>query len=734
MLIGDGDDVALVERAQQISGLEQGLARSTRTITALESLVREGNAVAADRTSQLRALERELLSRDAAIAAGKDREAALAQATAQSIAARDAQLADMAAQRDELAAQMLTTGHRIGRKLNQLRSRVAPRDTRRGRMVTLIGRFAEITLREGLGRAIASTWRYVFRPHASPSMLALPRAGFPILPATGAEPGAQLAVHADHPEFANYIATREPTPAQLEQQARDAESFAYRPLISVILPIYRLPLDVLEETIASLEAQTYPHWQGCLVWSDVHDLDGWRWLQERAANDPRFRIALLAENGGISRNSNAALELADGEFLALLDHDDTLTPWAFHDVVELLQSQPDLDFIYSDKDSISADGSLRQNALFKPGWSPEMLHSVNYLTHLNIMRTALVREIGGWNPDTDGAQDWDIFFRITERTHRIARLNSIMYHWRILPTSTATGLAAKPYAALGQLRSQQMHFERQDLSATVLPTAEGMFRVEWPATKGSADVVVFQSGSSSQLVTVLDSLRACHQDVLDRIFVVIQEPPTDALRAFGQVWGDRFVMVEVQHADWHGALSAVVDDLHGEAVILIDGRVEGLSQTLPRELAGWVSHHPAIAWASAVILDLDSRVIEAGRVLAEDDESAPLFRDSYLHSYGWFGGPLWYRNASAASPIAIAIKVSALAAALPKIPAQQAGNFATLCRVLREGGLRGLVNPHARAHLREPTESLWRNEGHVYAADPYFNPSFSQVSPLSMNP
>jgi O-antigen biosynthesis protein len=155
---------------------------------------------------------------------------------------------------------------------------------------------------------------------------------------------------------------------------------------------------------------------------------------------------------------------------------------------------------------------------------------------------------------------------------------------------------------------------------------------------------------------------------------------------------------------------------------------------LPQELAGWVSHHPSIAWASAVILDLDSRVLEAGRVLGDNDESAPLFRDSYLHSYGWFGGPLWYRNASAASPVAIAIKTSLLADALARLPAQQHANFAGLCRVLREGGLRGLVNPHARAHLRKPTEFEWRNEGHIYAADPYFNPSFSQVSPLSMNP
>ena len=727
-------DATLVERAEVVSRLEHGLAQKTRVVAALEALVREGNSIAADRISQLRALEREMLSRDEAIAAGKDRQAELAQAMTQAIAERDSQLAKLGAQRDELAAQMLTTGHRIGRKLNVWRGRLAPRGTRRGRMVTLSGRFAEVTIQEGLGRAIANTLGYVFRSNAAQAMLESPTLRFPILSAASAKSGAQPQLHADNPEFADYIASREPTPEQLEQQANDVEAFVHRPLISVIVPIYRLPLDVLEETVASLEAQTYPHWQGCLVWSDIHDLDGWRWLQGRTAHDPRFRIALLAENGGISRNSNAALELADGEFLALLDHDDTLTPWAFHDVVRLLQTQPDLDFIYSDKDSISADGSLRQNALFKPGWSPEMLHSVNYLTHLNIMRTSLVHEIGGWNPETDGAQDWDIFFRITERTRRIARLNSIMYHWRILPTSTATGLAAKPYAALGQLRSQQAHFKRQGLPATVLPTAEGMFRVQWPVRKGSVDVVVFQSGSVSQLVTVLDSLRACQHDVLDRIFVVIEELPTDALGAFSQVWGDRLVMVHVEQAGWRGALSAVVDDLHGDAVILIDGRVEGLSQGLPQELAGWVSHHPAIAWASAVILDLDSRVIEAGRVVADNDESAPLFRDSYLHSYGWFGGPLWYRNVSAVSPIAIAIKSSLLAGALASIPSHQAANFASLCRVLRDGGLRGLVNPHARAHLRQPTESGWRNEGQFYAADPYFNPSFSQVSPLRINP
>jgi hypothetical protein len=543
---------------------------------------------------------------------------------------------------------------------------------------------------------------------------------------------SQERIETDHPQLARWIEKYEPTSDQLAAQRIEAGRFDYTPLLSVIIPIYQLPLTVLEETLATLLDQTYSNWEACIVWGDSENLIGWNWLQEKTKSDRRFKIKYLQKNRGISLNSNEALKLAEGEYVALLDHDDTLAPWAFYEIVKLLQSSPELDFIYSDKDSIAADGKTRLNALLKPQWSPEMLHSVNYLTHLNIMRTRLVRQIGGWNQETDGAQDWDIFFRLTEKTKQIAHLPSILYHWRILPSSTATGIEAKPYAARSQLRTQQNYFNRRGLAAAVLPTSEGLFHIKWPLQLASTDVVIYQTGSLSQLVHLLDVLRAQEQKSIRNIYVV-HRTPSRLLEAFKNVWGDRFILVQHDVINWHMALTLTVKAENKQTIVLINSGVFAVSSNLIEELAGWVTQHPDIAWASAIAVNSSGTVVyEAGRVVAPDYQSAPLFHQSPLFSFGWFGGPLWYRNMSAASPYAIAMSADDILTILSTFQYSEESHFSAFCLALTQGGRRGLINPFAKVYFEKPPESHWPNEGSLYHQDPYFHPAFNQVNPLEL--
>ena len=163
-------------------------------------------------------------------------------------------------------------------------------------------------------------------------------------------------------------------------------------------------------------------------------------------------MELLAENLGISGNSNRALALASGDFVGLLDHDDTLTPFALYEAVKVINEKPDVDFIYSDKDLLNERGE-RVLPLFKPRWSPDPMLSANYVTHFCVMRTEHLRAIGGWRVETDGAQDWDLFLRVIERSRRIEFIDKVLYHWRMIETSVAFGgLLAKPYAARASWR------------------------------------------------------------------------------------------------------------------------------------------------------------------------------------------------------------------------------------------------------------------------------------------
>jgi glycosyltransferase involved in cell wall biosynthesis len=632
-----------------------------------------------------------------------------------------------------------TFGAKIGRGITRLRARIAPVGTRRGQIVSLSGKFVSKLFSNGLKNTILHTFSYIslqlrFKlPGRFLGERADARRDF-IETSPENLSKTQGDIQTDHPQLASWIAAQEPHRDQLASQKVEANQFKYRPLISVIIPIYRVPREVLIETLECLTEQTYPNWQACIVWADSENLAGWEWFKEKVNTDRRFKIKYLEQNGGISKNSNAALELAEGEYVALLDHDDVLSPWAFYEVVRLLQSSPQLDFIYSDKNSITADGKFRLNALFKPEWSPEMLHSVNFLTHLNIIRTRLLREIDGWDSETDGAQDWDLFFRLTERTKNIARLPSILYHWRILPTSTASGLQAKPYAAMGQLKTQQNHFKRMGLSAAVMPTPEGLFHVNWPVQPLSTDVVIYQTGSLAQLINVLDLLRAGKQEAIRNIYVLHSSPSSDALLAFQLVWGDRFVLVPCTSVNWRAALMATVEYNDRRAVLLLDGSAVGMSADLVEELAGWVTQHPDISWSSAIAMNADGTVYEAGRVVASDYQSAPMFNGSPLYSFGWFGGPLWYRNAQAASPYAVAMNARDIELALSGIDEamEQEPSFAQFCLSLTSNGRRGLIDPFAKVYFDKPPESHWPNHGPLYHSDPYFNPAFEQVSPLRL--
>ena len=718
----------LAERDDQLASLNQAMIERDGQIASL-------NQAMTERDGQIASLNQAMTERD-------DQIASLNQAMTE----RDDQIASLNSQQSLLNVELLmlnaeraTFGARIGRGITRLRARIAPVGTRSGSVVKLVTKTAISLAGSGWKTTATKIYRYAsFRIRSKLIRVRASRetARVSTIKSTSSGTEASFAkVQADHPQLGAWIERNEPAPEHLIAQKVEVATFHYKPLLSVIVPIYKVPQDVLGETLASLEGQTYTNWQACIVWSDIDDSAGWGWLQTRTANDQRFKIKLLAENGGISHNSNSAFELVDGEYIALLDHDDTLTPWAFFEIVKRLQDSPELDFIYSDKDSITADGMIRLNALFKPEWSPEMLHSVNYLTHLNVIRASLVREIGGWRPETDGAQDWDLFFRITERTQNIARVPSILYHWRILPTSTATGLAAKPYAALGQLKSQQDYFMRRGLAASVIPSPEGMFKVRWPVHAESTDIIVYQNGTLSQLVTVLDVLRASKQESIRRIHVVHSTTANDTLNAFRDVWQTRVIFTQVVTANWRTALDAALSGDSAETIVLLDGHVTGISETMVEELSGWVAQHPDIAWASAIALNLDSsNVYETGRVVSANHQSAPLFSGSPLFSFGWFGGPLWYRNARACSPYAVAIKGNDARNTLAKQKDLDGSrdSFVAFCLELSANGRRGLIDPFARVYFSQSPEKNWPNEGIPYHVDPYFNPAFDQVSPLRL--
>lgn len=259
--------------------------------------------------------------------------------------------------------------------------------------------------------------------------------------------------------YADWIAKHALTDADRQRHRDWATGLAAPPTFSVLLPTYNTPERYLRLAIESVLRQTYPHWELCVVDDGSTEAHVRPIIEEYAAKDERVHLAPAGRHGGISQATNASLAVAKGEFLALFDHDDELAEQALYRMARAAVDNPRADMFYSDEDKIQPDG-LRIGPFFKPDWSPEFFLGCMYTCHLGVYRTELVRQVGGFRPEFDGAQDYDLALRIVEQARDIVHVPDVLYHWRLLPNSTASGVAAKPTAQAAALRALDEHVRR----------------------------------------------------------------------------------------------------------------------------------------------------------------------------------------------------------------------------------------------------------------------------------
>ncbi len=242
------------------------------------------------------------------------------------------------------------------------------------------------------------------------------------------------------------------------------------PTISLLVPVYNTPEPFLRQMIDSVRRQTYPRWELCIA-DDASTAPHVRpILAEAAASAPRIRVYFRPQNGHIAAASNSALSIATGDFVGLLDHDDVLAPGALAAAAAAIVTDPAVDVLYTDEDKITSDGT-RLEPYFKPGWSPNLLLSINYITHFAVLRRELAETIGGFREAFVGSQDYDLFLRAAERAGRIIHIPQMAYSWRKSPTSSAISGDVKNYAESATTRALQEAVDRRGLKAAVEPGA-----------------------------------------------------------------------------------------------------------------------------------------------------------------------------------------------------------------------------------------------------------------------
>lgn len=250
------------------------------------------------------------------------------------------------------------------------------------------------------------------------------------------------------------------------EQFSEVEDFKYKPLISIVMPVYNVPGKYLSKCLNSILQQTYQNFEICIADDHSTNEDTIKTLKAYMVLDSRIKVMFREKNGHISEATNSALQLATGEFVGLMDNDDELMPQALNEVVRVINEQPDIDFIYSDEDKIDMKGR-RSDPHFKADYAKDTFYGGNYICHFSVIRKNLIDQIGGFRKGYEGAQDFDLFLRLSEITNKFYHIQKILYHWRMIPGSTALDSNSKNYAGEAGKRALEDLLEKKKIPANV---------------------------------------------------------------------------------------------------------------------------------------------------------------------------------------------------------------------------------------------------------------------------
>ena len=515
------------------------------------------------------------------------------------------------------------------------------------------------------------------------------------------------------------------------------------PLISIITPVYNTPEPVLRAMVDSVRSQSFTDWELCLVDDCSPSSRPREVLAEYAAMDPRIRFQTRSENGGIVHASNDSLAMARGEFVSFLDHDDELYPGALEATAAALRSAPDVDYVYTDEDKLDEDGN-RGNPFYKPDWSPERFRYQMYSCHFGTMRRSLVEEVGGFRPDFEGSQDFDLVFRVTERARRIVHIPEVLYGWRIIAGSAAGDVNAKPYAWLAGQRAIQSHCDRVGFQAEVTHdmSQPGWYRLEPRLTDEPSVSIVIPTNGNSTIVQgertclVLDCVRSIVERSTYGNFeiVVVSDDVVSplVLEQLSDLAGDRLTVVPF-HKPFNFSEKINLGALHseGEHLLLLNDDTRVISENWLESLVMY-SRFDGIGAVGPKLLFEDGRIQHAGISLTRAD-SGPV------HMYRGFSGdhPGYFSSLRVSMNL---LAVTGACMMTSRAAFESVGGFSErfpsnyndidYCLKLHSSGLRIAFNPEVSLYH---FESLSRNPivhpdelsefqdrwGHLLGNDPY---------------
>ena len=515
------------------------------------------------------------------------------------------------------------------------------------------------------------------------------------------------------------------------------EKMSSPPLFSLVMPVYNPSLKFLAEAIESVQEQYYPHWELCIS-DDASTTPGVQELIQRyAREDERIRYVFREENGHISASSNSALELAIGEYVVLLDHDDLLPPQALYEVAQVILDHPDCEIIYSDEDKITESGR-HFNPYFKPDFDPELLLNHNMVSHLGVYRLATVRKVGGFRLGLEGSQDYDLLLRVLEqiRQDQVHHISQVLYHWRVSSQSVAENINVKPYAITAGERALNEHLVREGVKGRVA------YRPDVTAYQVTYDIPEQHPLVEIVLILTTEEMNVDRfRNLLDNTWY---EPvrislflPANGSESYHEVLNsDSRISVYMSNLmdDYQKALNAIVSRSEADFVCVLDEHFESLTPGWLERLLGQVIQKGVGAVGSKV-LGPYGLVHSNGLILQPDGAVSHLFEGKPEYYAGYFGWGQLQRGFSALSGECVLVRRENYLAVGGLSDHLSLSDFVWVdfCLKLKELGLRNIVSPSVRLqlahsntkelHSKAVRKYLLEKWGSWFADDPAFNPN-----------
>ncbi|WP_299595793.1 glycosyltransferase family 2 protein [uncultured Microbulbifer sp.] len=528
-------------------------------------------------------------------------------------------------------------------------------------------------------------------------------------------------------------------------------SLSGKPRISIVVPVFNPPIQHLQSCLDSVLAQSYPHWELCIADDASTDPAVAETLKRYAARDRRIQFVQREENGHICAASNSALALADGDFVALLDHDDCLFEYALLEVASAIQANPGAELLYSDEDFIDEEGR-RFAPHYKPDWNPALVLSHNYVTHLAVYRRSLIQAVGGFREGAgvEGAQDYDLLLRCSARlsSEQIVHIPRVLYHWRAHAGSTALGSEQKSYTSAAGRKALQDFLDTCEIAGSVQETDDdNLYRVEYPLN--NEPLVSLLIPTRDMLAVV----RPCVESILERstyqnfeiLILDNQSTEPETLAWFAQVQHDARIRVLAYDRPFNysainnfGAANA-----RGDILGLINNDVEVITPGWIEELTS-LAQKPENGCVGALLYYPDDTVQHAGVILGLGGYAAHSHRGSPRGSQGYFNRLKVRQNLSAVTGACLFVRKATYEEVGGLDEAYTvAYNDVDFCLHVQAAGYLNVFTPFAElyhhesksrgqedtpekiARFDEEKARLAERWGALLQRDPYYNPNLT---------